>query len=80
MVEELRQEFAQPADELDMDFFEDDYDDAGGGSSNSLLTRSLIPGVTPVQALILAILLFLDVAVIGLGLLVVTQKMRLPFF
>lgn len=65
MVEDLREQ---------MILSEDDFDDEERPSSGGLL-----PGVKPWQGFVLAVLLLVDVAVLGCLVLLVTGRVMLPF-
>ena len=78
MVEDLWEQATQPdmVEDLreQMILSEDDFDDEERPSSGGLL-----PGVKPWQGFVLAVLLLVDVAVLGCLVLLVTGRVMLPF-
>jgi hypothetical protein len=72
MVEELRE---KAGEQEFFEEFEDDYD----YESNYSTGPKLFLGMTPIQRLVIALMILLMACVMGLSLLFVTEKVLIPF-
>jgi hypothetical protein len=61
------------ADEEEQGFFDDD-DDGFGGEATRSLDDNLFLGMTPVERMFISIFLFMNVGVLGLALLLATNR------
>lgn len=61
------------ADEEEQGFFDDD-DDAAGGESVRAAQDNLFLGMTPLERMFISIFLFMNVGVLGLALLLATNR------
>ena len=73
MVDDLRD---KTGDQEYFEGFEDDYDYETDFSPNP----RLFLGMTPIQRLVIALMMLLMVCVMGMSLLLVTEKVLFPFF
>jgi hypothetical protein len=73
MLDDLREQASDP------DFFADDDSFAYKDAKESKVNRQLFLGMTPIQRFVIAVMVLLMVCVMGSFMLLVTEKVFLPF-